>query len=193
MKEIPFLLLLFLSQLAFSQSNNENYYPLKVGYEWTYKMPEDNEQTIRVTEYSEEYRAYLVRTIWRIGTALPITSDELIETRKNKILRLGSRGGILNSDWKFIPHLLMQFPLEKKSTWKQGDEGETEYSVVGFVTLTVEAGTFKNVCKIKKQVKEFDMQMYIYYAPNVGLIKEEVINEDKSTIMFRELTSYKLG
>jgi hypothetical protein len=86
----------------------------------------------------------------------------------------------------------MQYPLKAKSNWKQGDNGRTEYSVVGFVTLAVEAGTFNNVCKIKKVVKEFDMQSYLYFAPDIGLIKEELVNEDKSTSMFRELTSYKL-
>jgi hypothetical protein len=195
MKTIHYLLLLFLTQSTVAQSIDANYYPLKVGYEWTYKMPgttEDNEQTVRITEYSDEYRAYLVRTIFRIGGALPVTSDDLIEPRKNRILRLGSRGGLFGSDWNFTSNLLMQFPLKAKSRWQQGDNGKTDYSVIGFVTLTVEAGTFNNVCKIKKVVKEFDMQGYLYYAPNIGLIKEEVINEDKSTSMFRELTSYKL-
>ncbi|GEM_PF-4595170 len=63
-----------------AQPGDANYYPLKVGHEWTYKMPgdtEDNEQTIRVAEYSDEYRAYLVRTIFRIGGALPIGNREI--------------------------------------------------------------------------------------------------------------------
>jgi hypothetical protein len=87
---------------------------------------------------------------------------------------------------------LCSTPLKAKSNWKQGDDSRTEYSVVGFVTLTVEAGTFKDICKIKKVVKAFDMQVYLYFAPNVGLIKEELINKNKSTTMFRELTFYKL-
>ena len=196
MKSVSCLFLLFLTQLPSNQSGVPDYFPLTVGNEWTYKMPgatEDNEQTIRVAEYSDEYRAYLVRTIFRIGGAFPITSEDLIERRKNKVLLLGSRGGLLGTDWNFTSGLLMQLPLQPKSNWKQGDDRKTEYSVVGFAALTVAAGTFENVCKIKKVVKRFHIQYFMYFAPNVGLIKEEVINEDNTTSTFRELTSWKFN
>jgi hypothetical protein len=120
MKTVPCLLLIFLAQLAIGQSGDANYYPLKVGYEWTYKMNEDNEQTVRVTEYSDEYKAFLVTTIFRIGAAFPVTSDDLIEPRKNKILRLGSRGGLGNSDWHIASNLLMQYPPEGKVKLEAG-------------------------------------------------------------------------
>jgi hypothetical protein len=36
------------------------------------------------------------------------------------------------------------------------------------------------------------MQSFLYFAPEVGLIKEELINsKDRTTTTFRELTNFK--
>jgi hypothetical protein len=199
MKKFIFLIIIFSVSFAFAQKSAPNYYPLQVGDQWTYKMPiegtdRDDEQTIRVTEYSDEYKSYIVRTIFKVGDALPITIDDLFEPRGNKVLWLGTSGGLLNSDWSFFSRPVFQTPLKIKSTWRQRDDRNTEYTVISFITLKVEAGTFKNVCKIKKFVKGLDMQSFLYFAPEVGLIKEELINsKDRTTTTFRELTNFKGG
>ena len=107
MKKLISLIILFSVSFVFAQKTTPNYYPLQVGDQWTYKMPvegtdRNDEQTIRVTEYSDEYKSYIVRTIFKMGDALPITIDDLFEPRGNKILWLGTSGGLLNSDWSFF-------------------------------------------------------------------------------------------
>lgn len=167
-----------------------DYFPLKVGFQWTYKMPAKNgniNQLVEVTEYDQDN--FHVKTTLNIGKEI-VESEDLIEVEGNKVTRTGS-WGLKNEDWQASSGLLLQYPLKAKSSWKQGDSRRTEYSVIGFLNLTVEAGTFYDVCKIKKTVKELKMEFYIYLAPNIGLIKEELINKDKSTTTFRELTGYK--
>ncbi len=198
-----FLTLLFLSfNVLLAQQSDDVYYPLKVGYKWTYTWgTPENEQVIKVTQFDDDYNAYMVTEILKLGTALPMTTDVLVDKRKTRVLKIGSRGGLLNTDWNFSSQVVLEFPLKEGKTWK--DESGTfpiQYTVVGFVDLRVEAGNFSNVCKIKKAVYDakgkrakVSLQYFQYYAPNVGLIKEEIINpQDKTPKTFRELTDYKI-
>jgi hypothetical protein len=193
MKKFIFLTILFSFSFALAQKTTSNYYPLKVGMKWTYKMPAQNgtiDQTVEVTKY--ELGAFHVKTIFNVGEGVEI--EDIVEIRGNKIIKTGWRGGLTNEGWKISPNLLIQYPLKAGSSWKQGDDRETEYDVESFVDLTVEAGEFHHVCKIKKYVGAPFMESYIYLAPNVGLIKEEIINlSEGTTTTFRELTNFKGG
>ena len=142
----------------------------------------ETEEIIEVTEYDPGY--------FHVKTTLK-TREEIIEQGEDRIEVKGNRVGMISQSGNSPGELLLQYPLKTKSSWKQGDGRKTEYSVIRFVDLTVEAGEFHDVCKIKKTVKALKMESYIYLAPNVGLIKEELINKDKSITTLRELTKFE--
>ena len=192
MKKFIFLSILFSFSFALAQKTTSNYYPLKVGYQWTYKMPAQRGNVNQIVEVAKyELGAFHVKTTFETGEGVEI--EDIIETKGNKVFKTGTYGGLTKEGWKFSQELLIQYPLKVGSSWKQGDNRETEYDVESIVDLTVEAGEFHHVCKIKKYVGSPFMESYIYLAPNVGLIKEELINKDESTTTFRELTNYKTG
>lgn len=203
----------FASITSLAQTGQLNYFPLTVGYEWTYDwMPtgnSNNQQVVRIDDFDEEYNAYLVTTVLKVGTALPVTSQDLIEFRKDKALKLGTRGGMFDSDWRFeSDQLMLQYPLKINSTWRGKQNGDAvSYKVVGFVDLTVPAGKFSNVCKVEAAVREQDIHNkrrtivvdtdFLYYAPGVGLIKKQSslaksLGGDGTPRTVLELTKYKV-
>lgn len=200
-----FLLFTLLFTTFPADTGNQNYFPLRVGLQWIYNMPMPNgnmEQVVSIPEYMSDYNAYLVRTIFKLGGAFPVTNEELIEPRKSMILLIGARGGLLSTDWQYLSdQVLFQYPAKLNQSWKYVDQNKStlEYKVVSFDSLTVQAGKFGNVCKVKKVLKYhpknskktvIGSQVYLYYAPGVGLLKEEMINSDNTTTTFRELTKF---
>lgn len=207
------LAILLVSIQTLAQTGPADYFPLKVGDKWTYNwMPTnntDNEQVVRIDDFDEEYNAYLVTTILKVGDALPVTSQDFFEFRKDKVLKLGTRGGLFNADWQFESgQVMLQYPLKLNSAWKGKENGDAvDYRVVGFVDLTVPAGTFNNVCKVEAIVHEKDIHNkrrtivvetdFLYYDSAVGLIKEESslaksLGGDGVPQTVLELTKYKM-
>jgi len=166
---------------------------------------DDFHQSISVVEFDQELNAYLVRTTTRMGAITPVLSVQLIEPRDNKILLIAKRyREYLNSalEWKQVSnHIILKYPLAVDSIWTTDDyESVINYKVVGFVALKVQAGNFENVCEVRKNHKYYDEErkiksfgiFYDYYAPNVGLIKEEIVNEDKTISPALELVRYNV-
>ncbi len=110
---------------------------------------------------------------------------------------------MLNTDWKLSSEIVLDSELKVGQSWtNKKDEGEIEdYKVIEFKVVTVPAGEFKNCLVLQKTVsgtsskskkKEVFMENKLYYAPNVGLIKTEVLNRDKNIYTtFTELLDYK--
>ena len=71
-----------------------------------------------------------------------------------KVLLLGTRGGLLNTDWKLSSEIVLDSKLKIGQSWtNKKDDGETEdYKVVEFKDVTVPAGEFKNVIVLQKTV-----------------------------------------
>ncbi len=204
MKRIIFLLVFITSLSILPQTNNIDYYPIQIGYEWKYKAPhKDWEEKYIVSAFDNTYEAYLVKQIIKLGDLSPVTNEKLFEKRNGKILLLGTRGGLLNTDWELSSEIVLDSELKIGQSWtNKKDEGEIEdYKVVEFKDVTVPAGEFKNVLVLQKIVsgissksekKEVFMENKLYYAPNVGLIKTEVLNRDKNIYtIFTELVDYK--
>jgi hypothetical protein len=110
--------------------------------------------------------------------------DELIQYKDSLVLSLGPDVDTLNP----LPKVILQYPLKKNSSW--ADNYGMTYKVVAFVSLSVPAGTFHNVCKVVR-IHGWKEEAYSYYAPNVGLIFTEVIEANGPTTPVETLTSYK--
>ena len=199
------LILVFISSLSIlSQTNNVDYYPIKIGYEWKYKAPgKDWEEKFIVSDFDNTYDAYLVRQIIKLGDLLPITNEKLFEKRNGKVLLLGTRGGAFNTDWKFSSEVVLGNNLKVGRSWENKiEDGIEEFKILEITDVSVTAGEFKNVLVLQKitsttnsksKKKKVIQKLKLYYAPNVGLIKTEVFNNDnKSYEIFTELIDYKL-
>ncbi len=68
MKKFIFLLVFISSLSILPQTNNIDYYPIKIGYEWKYKAPDkDWEEKYIVSAFDNTYDAYLVKQIIKLG------------------------------------------------------------------------------------------------------------------------------
>jgi hypothetical protein len=198
------LMQIILSFFLFAQDTTSNYYPLKVGNEWTYRLEGNNTQVVKIIDSLDQYGAFQVRTVAKYGSMLPMTTEELIEPRGNIVLNIAFRGGLGSGEWRFYSgNTILQFPLRKNGNWKGEKEGTyNKYQVISFEDVETSAGKFANVCKIlltityrnttTNKIEPF-AKMYQYYAPDVGLVKEEIIKKDKTISMYRELIGYNIA
>jgi hypothetical protein len=204
MKKIALLFIFVLIGGAKSQNSNVDYYPLKVGYEWKYKIPDKQfEEKYIVESYDNTYEAYLVKKIVKLGDLSPMTSKQLIEKRNDKVLLLGD---LIDGDWKtYSSRVMLESNLKVGKSWKSNrnnaDQEIDEYKVVAFTESSVIAGSFKNVIVIEHIITGFNsetkkrqklMTTREYYAPNVGLIRTDVQNsKNKKFELYSELVEYK--
>lgn len=185
------------------------YFPLNVGNAWFYEGPFDKSgnpmgtERVEVTSYSDKYNAYIVESIFKTGDFAPITIQKIIEQRGNSVLQLAGAGGILRAPFKMfeIPQIILQGPLKIGKTWEQEDNaGKKRCKVVGFIKYKGKAGEFENVCKVEERVFLYDKKTrklnevdwagaFQYYAPNIGLIKTELI---KNGSIITELIRYSV-
>lgn len=212
MKTNLLILFLCISITSLTQTNNIDYYPIKVGFEWKYQSPDKGyEEKYIVNSFDNIYGAYLIKEIIKIGTLLPTINEKLLEKRNGKVLLLGTRNGFLNTNWKFSPEIVLEADLTIGKSWENETEGKigdveyvetVEYKVIDFSDVAVMAGEFKNVLILqittssrdaKSKKKKVFHKMKQYYAPNIGLIKTEVLNSDKNIYkIFTELVDYEL-
>ena len=199
-KVVPFLLLL--TAEAFAQhpdSSSPDCYPMKVGCQWTYKLGgSDGQQKIEVMSLisGDVYDVFV-----DFG---PMSMEEKLEKGPDGVYLNSQRGGFLGPHWKDInpPEKMLQLPVQIGIKWKGEKDGDiSSYRVVDRQDLSCAAGKFHNVFKVEiidsyteeatGNVKE-SMRRYQYFAPGVGLIKEETFKKGERPQPFLELTDYHI-
>lgn len=203
MRKFIFTIFIIISVNIYAQKTSNDYYPIEVGYEWKYQTPDKGfEEKYLVNSFDNTYEAFLVKKITKLGKLFPITIEELLEKRNGKVLLLGSRGGLLNSDWVMTSDILMASNPKVGQSWKNKKDGEIEeYKIIESMDVSVPAGQFEDVLVVHKIQSSLDskskkkkvlMESKQYYAPNVGLIKTEFYDSDKNVYKtFIELVDYK--
>lgn len=174
----------------------DKYYPLTVGNEWVYSSPVLGIQQRRVISYEDELKGYALLIKSRMaGEYL-----EIIQKLGDRVEKIGGIGQ--DGDYKqSIPsQTKMIAPLKKGNKWEYND-GDTHkhlFKVIGFVNMTVKAGKFTKVLKIERYIMNTDDRSkdwgksYLYYAPNVGFIKEEFPAKNGKIEVIAELVDYKI-
>ncbi len=133
------------------------------------------------------------------------SNEKLLEKRNGKVLLLGERGGLFNTDWKISSKVILESNLKVGKIWKNEKSAEDidECKVISISDeVSVAAGNFKDVLVIDKTESYIDskskkkilfLKKREYYAPNIGLIKTEILIRSKNTYeVITELVDYKL-
>lgn len=192
------------------------YFPLKAGATWTYTYPEvvdpsNSSSNVRhVIDASDVDGTYRVQEDQRIATLPRTRVVHTYEIRNGNVLLMsdelsGDFPGSLGTQGR---HLKVPAPivlganLEKGMHWKGGPtKGMRECTVLDFVDLRVAAGTFEKVAKILVKIsyissdtnrEKFGPTTHEYYAPNVGLVKIDVLLETGKFGTYLELTEYSV-
>ncbi len=204
LKYIAILLILIFGLTACSQVDNpgreENqkalnlkaYFPMHQGMEYSY-AGEGNEfapftRRIMFTRYN-----YLQLTDDNGGTVVV----KVYKYNDNEITEVFSEGEFYGNE-DIIPdvrdneeksEIILKAPLEVGNSWSSNDQ-EREIVAVD-QEVKVPAGTFYQVIKIKITYQDSNNTGYEYYAPNIGLIKNEYVGEGFEIIS--ELESFTLN
>src|SRR5262249_43083319 len=153
--------------------------------------PELHGKTFKVVSADVGAHTSTVESIFRLGTLPPIRHVILYEMRGGTVLERGRTTGLPGVNYHWEPHLeapiILKANLTKGMHWThQAKDALREYDVLDFVTVRVAAGTFTNVAKIRVQYSSTnptttEEQSVIteieYYAPKVGLVRHDVLDE----------------
>jgi hypothetical protein len=205
MKSIFILFCIISSSFLYCQKTEvADYYPLSIGNHWTYEITTysintKKKQEVEVTGYEKTYQAFLVTTKFEPDIYIrdmPFT-EQLLISRNNKVLILSNRIGPKDKVWDIDTNrILIHYPLKVGASWLSEDNSDDtiEYKVLSQLDIKVQAGQFKNVFIVKKSVLDRygELKDIIYYfAPNIGMIKSEVIKEGRPLAVV-ELISYTI-
>jgi hypothetical protein len=188
----PFRLLLLLMLVAFvfnckKKPLTEEYFPHKDGDSWKYKNSEETGYFIRefsgTTSIRDTTRQNWVKTNFdTAGHALDSDTNYIMVTDT-----MVSSFEYLDADC----YVFLKLPLEVDITWTfYIDDEPINARVVSKEEYTVQAGTFSNVYLIKYDDPENDETRWIYYAPNVGIIKDALYDSDGELVSEDELIQY---
>jgi hypothetical protein len=198
------ILSVFGFSLLYCQTENADYYPLSIGNHWTYEITTFSintkmKQEVEVTGYEKTYQAFIVTTKLVPEIKLPdmVFKEQLLTSRNDKVLILSDRIGPKDKIWDIDTNkILLYYPLKVGASWLSEDNSDDtiEYKVLSQLDINVQAGQFKNVFKVNKIIIDrygAPKDVNYYYAPNIGMIKSEIIKEGRPQAVV-ELISYKI-
>jgi hypothetical protein len=166
------------------------YYPLHRGATWTYRVPRSRTQvfTRTVVEAKEASHIYTVEATTHL-TALGEEDTGIYRYEvSGDVVEVGHGAASTPVAEMAGSHsVVLKETLAKGMRWKC--DGDCE--VVDFITLAVPAGEYTNVAKIL--VRKGAFAEVHYYAPDVGLVKIDLIHDDGPPTFLIELVSYASG
>ena len=112
-------------------------------------------------------------------------------------MRVASQNTFTGAIENDIDKKILIAPFKKGLKWVNytGHGYSEDFRFIGFVETGCKSGQFKDVAKfehIMHSPKSKDMIEYLYYAPNVGLIKSEY-KHGKKVIPGIDLIDYKIN
>ncbi len=205
--------LYFLTSIAYAGKYDDLavYFPMTPGTVWTYQMPgQAPEWQVRVQDCGTGADGIRGCSIKSLAAPFLPPSYSIFVIQGDAVLNRASRFADLltgkTKEWEtHIPtKIVLQSPLKPGTQWENvlDDDSKMRFKVISIGKETVKAGEYNNVVKIKRVVFYKDKKskkwkhdtspeynQYIYYAPGVGLIKEEMIYKNKVDV-FRELVEF---
>jgi hypothetical protein len=189
-----FLLTLAVALGGISAFAEEDYYPLYVGNEWTYRRDYvDPKWTVHQTD--EHLR--ICRTLEKDGKTYyiyerwfedPTKKGETDYVRKDIQGIHSTYAEELAANGEGVFWLAL--PLKVGASWKSNEK--TTCTVIALENLELEGKTYKNCYHVHSAAADGSLTMELWFAPNIGPVKsvDSFANGSKRT---RTLTGFKFG
>ncbi len=176
-----------------------DYYPLEPGNSWSYHFGGENGTArYEIKRYSDEYKGYLVKRSAKM-IDISLVTELIIGDRGGAVTLIGGTeiaSGNLRHIY-FHPEVILNSPLKAGAAWEYEKESldnglmcRVKCRVVKVSDMDVKAGHFGNVCMVER-VSSYrdkdDAEQYRevhneYYAPHVGMIREELVEDANDAI-----------
>lgn len=190
----------------------KDYFPMTKGSVWVYENAlGEPSWKVMVTDCSDEIRGF-EGCLFMEEMIAGLPKYEVFSYQGNAVLlKAGNYPDLFTEGRKqerfTRPPIVLKSPLKEGARWESyGDNSRTQYVVAKVLKrMEVKAGSFDNVLKITKKNQQQDgktkkwkdvkndIPVILYYAPKVGLIKEEYLGKNNSVNLFRELVEYTSG
>lgn len=187
-KWLFFALILTLIFGCKKESTTNEYFPHNNGSQWKYKTSDHAGYFIRefagTTRYNEMTFQNWVRTDFdSAGNRLSIDTNYIIATDS------------FISFYEFLdddPYILLKLPLNVDSTWSFEIDEEPINVVVETKEddFSVEAGTYDNVFVVRYDDPTNEEVRRVYYAPDVGIVKDVLADYEGDPYYDEELIKY---
>jgi hypothetical protein len=157
-----------------------DYYPLKVGHTWVYRVGGEK-VTIRVSREEVEGKDtfYVLE-----ATGADVTLSERVSVRQDGVYRHSAEGMAVKP-----PLCFLQLPAKAGSSWKVASTSEG-LDIRGTFTLgeeevTVPAGKFRTVTSAcpNMRIDRLEMDLTYWFAPGVGMVKQRLRVGDKEILL----------
>lgn len=175
-----------------------SYYPLAVGMAWEYKLGPiqgvTSRKTCKVRQYRKSDKSFVLENnnyTTHNGQTANFDGGERLRVTAQGVFRVATWNWLHNGQVQESNTCLLKFPIQIGSTWtkKEGDaNGEltTTRTILRKSEVSIGAGSYRDVIVVQVKVqgvldyregKAYKSEEYEYYAPNVGLIKTEFLDE----------------
>jgi len=161
-----------------SQDEIENYYPLKMGYSWSYMLTQGDSNQIIKTE------------------VVQINGNEIkINTNNNIFYYIRTEEGIMK---KLANYYILRKPIQKGISWEFKSSGFSgKVLIVDILSeCKVRDSTYKNCLMTEETLQGQNILLKTYYAEGVGpvLIEEYTITTGRPQLTTRaELLGYSFA
>lgn len=167
---------------------DNNYFPVKIGNSWKYSLALPGASIYeQITDFAKEGSSIIYRvdvTSYYNGEIINKYNYALM-IDNNLIVKIQNVQGVT------LKESLLILPVKIGDTW--GNEDTFLVENAGWVK--VPSGTFDNCIKVKAIYNNTLMPkgtQYIYYAPNIGKIKNTMIDEGNIERSINELIDYDI-
>jgi hypothetical protein len=166
----------------------DQYFPATAGSVWKYKgVGNEFAQFIRTVTFRSGNRAQVEDASGANVASVYVISAT--EVKRVFLLAEDERKRSLLTEKENRSDVILRSPLKQGETWKNGDATFT-IEAVG-QTVTVPAGTYKDVVQVKSTQANSNWTTVDHFAPGVGLVKRD--STDGKYTVSSLLESYTLG
>jgi hypothetical protein len=171
------------------------YFPHKDGAQWKYKIYEETNYFTREFSGTTQY-GDLVFQNW-VRTEFGETGNQIFQdtyyimVTDTTVIYLEDLDSL-----DYNPYIFLKLPLALDNNWGfYFDESQVNASIVSEgEEVSVQAGTYSNVYVVKYDYPDDEETRRIYYAPNVGIIKDSWVEYGETEpYLVEELVEYPVG
>ncbi|HVU85827.1 MAG TPA: hypothetical protein VHD36_00800 [Pirellulales bacterium] len=175
-----------------AETNDADYYPLKVGNQWTYDLTSDGEKStlvVRIVKEEEVDGVMLYRLEAETDGEISVT--EHLRVTDEGVYRCRRNGAQIEP-----PLCVIKFPIKQGDNWEgEARVGREDFDITGSTTLDEVEVPFGKFSAAKVIITTSENGMKIrstdWFAPGVGMVKQVMRFGDRE--MLYELVDFTAG